>query len=85
MSIIQKWATMVAEETHFPWKHEEILAKNKEKDEYLETHMEQKKGFKKFWPIVTSGAGLFSDGYVNNVSNFFLFLLFNSSVLFLHF
>lgn len=27
---------------------------------------EHKKGFQKYWPIITTGAGLFSDGYINN-------------------
>lgn len=71
MSIISKWANMVAEETHLPWKHKQILEENRERDEALVNSMEQKRGMKKYWPIITSGAGLFSDGYVNNVSKLF--------------
>lgn len=59
---------MLAAETHLPWKHKQIIEQNKVKDEEFMSSMEEKKGMQKFWPIITSGAGLFSDGYVNNVS-----------------
>lgn len=75
MTFVSRWLETVKEETHFPWNNEQIAEKNREKDENLAQTLTQKRGISKFWPIITSGAGLFSDGYVNNVSFVFLFEL----------
>ncbi len=32
----------------------------------LERKVQSRSGMAKYWPVVASGAGLFSDGYVNN-------------------
>lgn len=57
---------MVADELHLPWnKNSTVKTKY---DEEAEDQAHRLQGFGKYWSIVTAGAGLFSDGYVNNVS-----------------
>lgn len=68
MGVVSRWADKIVAETHLPWQHK---GDNYENDKYeLESEAQRKhrKGMGKYWPIVTAGAGLFSDGYVNNVS-----------------
>lgn len=44
----------------------------------IEEHLSDKKepkGLDKYWPVIATGAGLFSDGYVNNSSGFAITIL----------
>lgn len=73
MSVVSNWSQMIKDEIHLPWdkKHTE---KPVESEYELETP--RRKGFDKFWPVITAGAGLFSDGYVNNVCINMAFIFF---------
>lgn len=71
MRYFSDWASNLREETYFPWNHknehvvpEESIMTPEELE--MERRLNSKKGMAKYWPIVASGAGLFSDGYVNN-------------------
>lgn len=44
---------------------EEEVVDDEHKSGAVLSHIE-KSGFAKYWPIITTGAGLFSDGYINN-------------------
>ena len=71
MSIISNWAQNLKDETSFPWNNKkpnvsEEAALTEEELEHIR-RIEGKSGMDKFWPIFAAGAGLFSDGYVNNV------------------
>jgi MFS family permease len=70
MSLLTRWASNIKEETHLPWRSSTL-----EVDEDLslgdtqgeaEPPVGSKSGLGKYWAIVAAGAGLFSDGYVNN-------------------
>lgn len=69
MSIVTTWTNNIKAETHLPWRG------SKEQDEDEPSHVEtevqlespnKKNTLGKYWAVVAAGAGLFSDGYVNN-------------------
>lgn len=71
MSFISSWARNIKDETHFPWNHKNeppITEESAitEEEQALARKLEARKGLSKYWPVFTAGAGLFSDGYVNN-------------------
>ncbi|KAF5104287.1 hypothetical protein DV451_000783 [Geotrichum candidum] len=73
MSLVSNWAKTIRDETHFPWNHknpntfnEESQVQMTEEEIALERKVQSRSGMAKYWPVVASGAGLFSDGYVNN-------------------
>lgn len=66
MTLVNRWYSMVADELHTPWKKETV--QETKYDQEAEAQIVNRKGMGKYWPILTAGAGLFSDGYVNNVS-----------------
>lgn len=71
MGYVSDWAQNLRDETYFPWNHknahtaaEESIPTEEELE--LERRLAGKKGLDKYWAIITAGAGLFSDGYVNS-------------------
>lgn len=68
MSVVSNWAMTLREETHLPWKQ----TNRKQEEDHIESSNEtapasdSKSGLGKYWAIIAAGAGLFSDGYVNN-------------------
>lgn len=69
MSYFADWYQNLKDETHLPGSKnskpvvpEEMTVEERE----IEARLAEKKGLDKYWPIIASGAGLFSDGYVNN-------------------
>lgn len=71
MSLVSKWAETVRSEVCFPWntaRKEPELQDENSLDNIAETSPPQKSkfGLGKYGSVVAAGAGLFSDGYVNN-------------------
>jgi MFS family permease len=67
MTIISDWKTTIKAELYNPFtKEDRDLDVEETLQEEEQTSVESSKGLGKYWTIITAGAGLFSDGYVNN-------------------
>lgn len=67
-SYFANWTRTIGEEIHLPFgnKTRALTDYDREEDEELEVTVPSGAGMGKYWSIITAGAGLFSDGYVNN-------------------
>jgi MFS family permease len=65
MSTMSNWANTLKSELYSPWEKREVLDVE-ESLEGEEIPVAKPSGMGKYWTIITAGAGLFSDGYVNN-------------------
>lgn len=75
MSIVSNWVQTIKNEIYVPSRNRDPSIEQSE--EFIDTkevttvtqeEQAEANGLGKYWTIIAAGAGLFSDGYVNNVS-----------------
>lgn len=69
MTFLSNWVQNFKDEIALPGSNKTVVSEESgpsEAELQRLKQLESKKGLDKYWPIIASGAGLFSDGYVNN-------------------